>query len=372
MIEINRIPLVDLAASYRIIAEEIEPRLLDICAKGSFIGGPEVDNFEKSFSQLCGTEHCIGVDSGTSALTLIMNSLGIGSGDEVIIPACTFAATAEAVCHAGATPVFVDIEADFHTICAASVEQAITVKTRAIIAVHLYGQAADMQALMRVAEEHGLVVIEDACQAHGATCGDKKVGSIGIAGAFSFYPGKNLGAFGDAGAVVTNDRHIHERILALRDHGQTSKYRHDYVGYTARLDSIQAAVLNVKLKHLAYNNSRRDEIAQKYLKDIDSTHIELPLIRESNSHVWHLFVIASDRRSDIGDALEARGIAHGFHYPTPLPLLPAYRQYAPKNEELVKRALLHCNRLLTIPIYPEMTTHQVQYLVDSVNNVTTI
>jgi dTDP-4-amino-4,6-dideoxygalactose transaminase len=344
------IPFLDLSALHASIEAEIFDALERVVRAGQFILGPEVEAFEHEFSGYCGAAHCVGVGNGLDALYLILRAQGIGPGDEVLVPSNTFIATWLAVSHAGATPVPVEpLEASYN-IDPARIENSITARTRAIIPVHLYGQPADMDAVKRVAARHSLIVIEDAAQAHGARYKGARVGGLGDAAAFSFYPGKNLGALGDGGAVVTNDNALARRIRQLRNYGSEIKYDHQLAGFNSRLDEIQAAVLRVKLKKLAGFNDARRAVAKRYREKLAGANVVLPAEHGRGSHVYHQFTIRSDRRDAIREALAKEGIAASVFYPMPLHRQPAYEALArgvslPVAEKVAKS-------VLSLPIHP--------------------
>ena len=316
----------DLRAGYEPLRAEIESAIAAVLTSGTFILGPAVDAFEHEFAAFCSTTQCVGVGSGLDALTLALMAAEVGPGDEVILPANTFIATALAVTAVGATVVLVDCEEQYGLIDPAQIEAVLTARTKAIIPVHLYGQCADMDAITALAKKHQLAVIEDAAQAHGAERHGRRAGSWGTAGCFSFYPAKNLGAFGDGGAVVTSDGELAARLCALRDYGQSAKNVHIARGTNSRLDTIQAAILSVKLRHLTAWNAARGERAQWYHEELaECRDIMLPQVAEGNTHVWHLYVVRVPRRDAVREALHASGIGAGVHYPTPIHLQPAYR-----------------------------------------------
>ncbi len=349
-----RTPFVDLKAQYASIREEIHEAMERVLESSTFSGGPFVERFEDEFARFCGCGYAIGVGSGTDALLLILRALGIGAGDEVITVPATFAATAEAILLAGATPVFVDIDEQTYTMDPSRIGAAVTPRTRAIIPVHLFGQMADMDRIADIAGAYGLALIEDACQAHGAACRGRKAGSLGDAAAFSFYPGKNLGAYGEAGAVTTNSRELAEKIRMMRDHGQSRKYFHDMLGWNSRMDGIQAAVLSVKLRHLGrWNGLRRGKAAlySRRLAPVDG--VITPWEAPYAAHVWHLYAVRVKERDRILSALHDRGISCGIHYPVPLHLQkvfsdPRYpRGSFPVSEQCA-------DEFLSLPLYPEL------------------
>lgn len=363
-----RVPFQDLPLQTSALRREIDAALDGVLRHCQFILGPEVAAFEKEWAQFCTAKHAVGVGSGTDALQLILRALGIGPGDEVITVANSFIATAEAVSYTGAKPVLVDCSLENYLIDPAAVAAAITPRTKAIIPVHLYGQPANMDALRSLAEKHGLALVEDAAQAHGATLADGRAcGRLGNAAAFSFYPGKNLGAFGDGGAVTTDDDGLARQVKLLRNWGSVVKYHHEVQGYNSRLDTVQAAVLGVKLRHLAAWNERRAEAAGWYRAALAScAAIELPAVaRWTGRHVWHLFVVrlrdAARDRDAVVRALGERGVQSVVHYPVPIHLQKAYddlgyRTGAFPHSELVARSVF------SLPMFPEITRAQCDYV----------
>ncbi len=360
------IPFLDLKAQYKQIEQEVLPVLVEAMQNGNFIGGPNVSGFEEEFADFCESQFCIGVNSGTDALRFALLAAGVGAGDEVITVPNTFIATTEAISQTGALPVFVDINEDTYNMDISLVEQKITDKTKAIVPVHLYGQPADMDPLLEMVKEKDIIIIEDACQSHGALYKKRKAGSLGKAGCFSFYPGKNLGAFGEGGAVVTQDIDIAKKIRILRDHGQSRKYYHDEEGYNGRLDAIQAGVLRIKLKRLsAWNNARRENA--KYYNQLLSSidEIKVPVEAEYATSVYHLYVILVNDREGLQKFLEEKGIATGLHYPLPLHLQKAYQhlKYSKGAFPVTEKA---SEKLLSLPMYPELTKEQIDYIVTSI------
>ena len=359
------IPLVDLRAEYATIKHEIDPAVERVISSGRFILGAEVESFESEFAAYCGTRHAVGVSSGTAALQLALEAAGVGPGDEVITTPFTFIATVAAISHVGASPVFVDIDEDTYNIDAHRIESAITGRTRAILPVHLYGQPADMTPILDVAHSHGLTVIEDAAQAHGATYGGRRVGGLGHVACFSFYPAKNLGAYGDAGALVTNDSDIADRVRAVSNHGRTGWYEHAHIGYTYRLDELQAAVLRVKLTHLDEWNSARRLIADGYREALDGTTLILPAEAHGCDSVYHLFVARSDSRDDLAAYMKGVGIATAVHYPIPVHLQPAYSRHGWRLGDF-PIAEGCADKVLSLPIYPGMTDGQIEEVASAI------
>jgi dTDP-4-amino-4,6-dideoxygalactose transaminase len=360
------IPLVDLKAQYRSIKPEIDAAVQRVLDHTSFIQGPEVKAFEAAFAGACDAPEAIGVASGTAAIHLVLVALGIGAEDEVITPAHTFVATVEPIRYVGASPVFVDIDPVTFNLDPRQIEPAITGRTRAIMPVHLYGQPADMQPILDIARRHNLAVIEDAAQAHGATYRGRHVGLWGDAGTFSFYPAKNLGAYGDAGAIITGDASLAQRLRMLRNHGRTEKYVHTMHGFGERLDAIQAAILAAKLPHLESWIERRRQIAEIYRARLVDLPLELPQEMPGARHVYHQFVVRSAQRDALQAHLKAAGIGTGIHYPVPLHLQPAlqdlgYRAgHLPVTEEIART-------VLSLPIYPELDEEQIDHVVGAIH-----
>jgi dTDP-4-amino-4,6-dideoxygalactose transaminase len=361
------VPLVNLRRQYQKLAPDIDRAVRDVCCRAEFVLGSAVDEFEAEFAGYLGVRHCIGVASGTDALHLIFRSLGIGSGDEVIVPANTFIATAQAVWCCGASPILVDCN-ETATIDVSRAAAAITDRTKAIVPVHLYGQPADIDPLIALAETHGLRVVEDAAQAHGASYRGRRCGTLGIAAAFSFYPGKNLGAYGDGGAITTNDDGLAEEIRLLRNWGSTVKYVHRRMGFNSRLDSIQAAVLSVKLRHLEGWNDRRHEIAERYNAALAGLSDRLRAIETApytTRHAHHLFVVRSleGRRDAIVRTLQARGIGVGIHYPIAIHRQECFEPLLPPDISMPVTERLSA-QVLSLPLCPELTDEELQTVLD--------
>jgi dTDP-4-amino-4,6-dideoxygalactose transaminase len=354
-----RVPFVDLWQSHEALKEGLLADIGRLIETGAFSNGPQVREFEAAFASFCGTNHCAGVASGLDALRLGLIAYGLEPGDEVILPANTFIATAEAVTQAGGAPVLADVSDTDYNLDPAAVEAAITARTRFLLPVHLYGQLADMRALGEIARRHGLKVVEDACQAHGAHRDGIGAGSAGDAAAFSFYPGKNLGAFGDAGALVTDSPQVDDTVRALREHGQREKYHHDMIGWTSRLDTIQAIVLLRKLPHLPQWNEGRRAAAAHYLERLDGVgDVILPQIAPGSEPVWHLFVIRTTDPAALGDHLREYDIATGRHYPQPIHLTDAYRSLGGRNSFPVTETL--ARDCLSLPIFPGIREEQLE------------
>jgi dTDP-4-amino-4,6-dideoxygalactose transaminase len=355
------IPLVDLVAQYQSLKPELDAAILDSLQAMQLYLGRNVRAFEQEFAAYCGVRECVGVGSGTDALHLALRALEIGPGDEVIVPAHTFFATAEAVALAGATPVFADVEPLTRCLTAETVEPLVGARTRAIVPVHIHGQMAAIAPIMDLARRRGLRVIEDAAQAHGATYAGRRAGSIGDAGCFSFYFSKNLGAYGEAGAVTTNDPELAERLRMLRDHGSRERYHHDAIGLNARLDEVQAAVLRVKLRHLDAWNDRRRALARIYDERLAATPVETPAAVEAASHVYHHYAVLAPHRDELLAYLREHEIGAGIHYPIPCHLQPALAHDASPPSRPVSERI--AARVLSLPLYPEMTAAQVDEVV---------
>ena len=365
-IESTGVPFLDLRPSHDPLAEGIVADIAALIETNAYINGPAVAEFERDFADFCGSPLAVGLASGLDALRLALLAAGLQPGDEVIVPAQTFVATLEAVTQAGGKPVLVEVRDDDYTLDVDAVEAAIGERTRAVLPVHLYGQMADMKRLAEVSRRHDLVLLEDACQAHGATRDGLRSGTVGHAGAFSFYPGKNLGAMGDAGALVTADEQLASRLRALREHGQTRKYEHEWEGYTARLDTIQAAVLLRKLPLLAQWNESRRAAARLYSEALAGVgDLLLPAVAPGSDPVWHLYVVRTADPAALADGLAASGIGTGRHYPQPPHLATAYAWlgHAPGAFEVAERL---ARESLSLPIYPGITDAQVETVVEGV------
>lgn len=360
-----RVPFLDVKASYLALKPELDGAFQRCMESGVYISGDEVASFEKEFASFHQVEHCVGVANGLEALQLILMALGIGPGDEVIVPAHTFIATWLAVSFTGAKPVAVDVRQDTFNLDAALIHRAITRRTKAILPVHLYGQPADMDAILRAVDGAQIAIVEDAAQAQGARYRGKFVGGFGAAAGVSFYPGKNLGAYGDAGAVLTNKDNLNERIRQLRNYGSQKKYYHEQLGLNSRLDPLQAAFLRVKLQKLGEWNARRAELAAYYLRELANVPgIRLPVKADGCEPVWHLFVICCSKRDALQAFLSEHGIETLIHYPVPPHLSGAYAadyegQHFPVAEEIA-------NMALSLPIGPQMTMEQVEWVVETV------
>jgi dTDP-4-amino-4,6-dideoxygalactose transaminase len=360
------VPFLDLSPSHEGLKDELLGEIADLIDANAFINGPEVAEFEQAFAEYCGARFCIGLASGLDALRLALLAADIEPGDEVIVPANTFVATLEAVTQAGGRPVLVDASESDYNLDVAAIETVVTGRTRFVMPVHLYGQLADVRQLAELAERLGLGIVEDACQAHGAARDGVRAGTAGRAAAFSFYPGKNLGAFGDAGALVTDDAVLADRVRALREHGQRSKYRHDFEGYTARLDTIQALVLLRKLPLLDAWNEERRAIASFYDEALaDVGDLRVPPVASASEPVWHLYEIRTSDPAALADHLRERGVATGRHYPEPAHLSPAYAWLGHSAGDFpVAEAL--SSELLSLPIFPGMSDEQQHAVVDAI------
>jgi dTDP-4-amino-4,6-dideoxygalactose transaminase len=360
-----KVPILDLKSEYAELRDEILAAIDRVGREATFILGPETEAFEREFAAFCETKHCVAVNSGTSALHLGLLALGVQPGDEVITTPNSFLATAEAITYCGATPVFVDIDPATGNIDAKLVERAITPRTRAILPVHLYGRPADVDALHEIAARHNLRILEDAAQAHGARYRGRRVGSLGNAAAFSFYPTKNLGAYGEGGAITTDDDQVAKFARAARSHGQVARYQHEFVGYNYRMDGFQAAVLRVKLRRLYAWTERRRQIALEYRRLLAGAHLDLPVDDPRDECVYHQFVIYANNRRALLGHLEGAGIETVVHYPAPIHLQRAYSGlgYPQGSFPHAERA---CERVLSLPIYPAMSGEQIAHVAKSV------
>ena len=365
-----KIPMVDLHVQYEALKQEVDDAIGNVLDSCAFVLGPEVERFERAYAAYHGVSSCVAVSNGTDALTLTLKALGIGKDDEVITTPQTFGATLEAICHVGARPVLVDIDPDLYTMRVDQIEAAVTERTRAIQPVHIYGHPVDMDPLMEIAERHDLLVVEDTAQAHGAVYKGRLVGTIGDAGCYSFYPGKNLGAYGDAGGIITDRPDLAEKLRMLRNHGQLpgGKFYYHSVGYNNRMDGLQGAVLNVKLPYLQeWNDARRDH-AERYLEglsDLDS--VKLPEEASDARHVYHLFVLEADDRDQLCAALTDKDIACGVQYPHPLHLAPAYAHLGYKLGDFPAYETA-CQRIVSLPMFPELTDQQIDAVIDGVRD----
>ncbi len=369
-IEMAKIPLVDLKAQYASIKDEIDAAMQRVVSNTAFIGGKEVSDFEAAFARFQQTKRAVGVASGTGAIFLALRALGVGPGDEVVTTPHTFIATVEPIETLGATTVLVDIDPDTYNIDPAKIEAAITPRTKVIMPVHLYGQLAPMDAIMEIARRHNLRVVEDAAQAHGAELNGKRAGAWGDAACFSFYPGKNLGAYGDGGAVCSNDDVLADKIAKLRDHGRTTKYEHDEIGYGERLDGLQAAILGAKLPHLNDWNAARRRHAAYYSEALAGVEgVATPHAMEGASHIYHIYCVrvAGDRDAILKE-LNGRGVGAGIHYPVPVHLQPAMARYG-WTEADFPNATQAAKTIISLPIYPEMTTEQLSQVSEDLADI---
>jgi len=354
------VPYFDLKAQYRGIRDEVLAALDRACGDASFILGGEVAAFEEEFAAFCGTRHCVALNSGTSALHLALLAAGVGAGDEVITTSNTFIATAESVSYTGAVPVFVDIDPATANLDPGLIEAALTPRSKAIVPVHLYGRPADLESILKVGERTGLAVIEDACQAHGATYRGRPVGGFGLAATWSFYPAKNLGAYGEGGALTTNHDSVAALARELRSHGESRRYYHDRIGFNYRMEGFQGAVLRIKLRHLRAWMARRRQLVAIYRRALAGANLDLPQDRPDAESAYHLFTVYVDDRDRVRAALEARGVGSAIHYPVPIHLQRAYASLGYEHGSLphTERA---CARVLSMPLFPEMTDEQVEH-----------
>lgn len=360
------IPFVDLKSQYQSIKGEMDAAIADVINNTAFVGGAALSRFEENFAKFIGVEHAVGVGNGTDAIVIALKGLGLGEGDEVITAANSFIASSEAISSTGAKVVFCDCHPDTYTLDVSKLEACITENTKAILPVHLYGQPADMDPILALAEKHNLKVVEDTAQAHGARYKDRPCGAMGDAATFSFYPGKNLGAYGDGGAVVCHDAKLAHWYSQYANHGRSDKYAHRFEGVNSRLDGIQAAVLDVKLKHLADWNARRREVAALYtelLADVDE--VVTPFVPDYALPVFHLYVIRTSRRDDLRASLKEAGVASGVHYPIGLPYLQAYKRFDLSPEQYPV-TWDYQDKILSLPIFAEMTEEMVRYVVEQI------
>ncbi len=360
-----QVPFLDLRVQHEPLMAELLEAFRQVTDTSAFAGGPFVARFETEFAAFCQTRHALGVGSGTDALWLSLLALGVGPGDEVITVPNSFMATAEAISLCGARPVFVDIDEQTYTMDPGQVEAATTLRTQAIIPVHIFGQMADMDAILAIARRYGTPVVEDACQAHGAEYKGRKAGSLGVAGCFSFYPGKNLGAFGEAGAVTTDDPELRSKIQVLRDHGQAAKYLHSTIGWNARMDGIQAAVLSVKLRRLAAANAARRTNAQLYDQLLATEpRVIRPTIGSHNLHAFHIYAVRVQDRDGVLQRMAARGVNCAIHYPVPIHLQKAYAflRLGPGSFRVAERC---AQEFLSLPMYPELRPEQIKFVVET-------
>lgn len=360
-----KVPFSILERQYKMYQEEYETKALEVLRKGWYILGEETEKFEEEYAKYVGTKYSLGIDNGLNALVLAFRALNIGQGDEVIVQGNTFIATVMGITINGATPIFVEPD-EFYNINIEKIEEKITERTKAICVVHLYGQATKMDKVLELCKKYNLKLVEDCAQAHGAEFNGQKVGSFGDIGCFSFYPGKNLGCFGDGGAITTNDEGIYRRIKMLRSYGSEKKYHHIEVGYNARLDELQAGVLRIKLSHLPELTKEREYIVKRYLTEIKNSLIQLPKLRESCTHVWHLFVVKVEDRDKFQKYLEENGIGTVIHYPIPSHISEAYKYLGykvgdyPITED-------YANTIVSLPLYNGMTKEEIDYVIEKIN-----
>ena len=364
-----KVPLVDLKIQYAGIKDEINQAIQRVLDSSEFILGKEVEAFEREFADYCGVQYAVAVNSGTSSLILALMAMGVGPGDEVVTVSQTFIATCEAINWVGAKPVFVDVDEATYTMDPSQLEKAITSQTKAILPVHLYGHPCDMDAILKIAKKKNVLVLEDCAQAHGALYKEKRVGSFGQAACFSFYPGKNLGSYGEGGAVVTNDSNLATHVKKLRNHGSIKKYAHEMIGLNARMEALQGAILCVKLPFLdRWNDLRRKHAAQynALLKDSD---VKTPNESKDAKSVFHQYVIRSSKRDALNEYLNEQGVCSQIHYPTPNHLMPFYRHLGYGGGSLLRTETI-CNEILSLPMFPEMTQQQIDQVVQSIQSFT--
>jgi len=363
------IPFVDLKAQYLSIKAEMDAAIARVIDRTAFVGGPFVEEFEQAFADYCGVTHCVGVANGTDALFVALRTLGVGPGDEVITAANTFVATSEAIAMAGAQVVFADVDPATYTIDVADVERKITPRTKVVIPVHLYGQPADMDPILTLARNRGLLVVGDAAQAHGATYKGQPIAKLADITCFSFYPGKNLGAYGDAGALVTDNGALAAAARMFANHGRISKYDHGVEGINSRLDGVQAVALSVKLRHLDDWTTRRRTNAHRYNEALRGSKVVTPAEREGVTGVYHLYVVRvpAETRSDLQSFLSANGISTGVHYPIALPYLEAYRRLGHVDADFPV-ALKASREILSLPMFPELTPEHIEYVADKIKS----
>ncbi len=361
-----KIPFVTFKPMEHELDNELRAAFTRVFENSWYIDGLEDKAFEEAFAKYCKADYCVGCGNGLDALMLSLKALGVGKGDEVIVPSNTFIATALAVTYVGATPIFVEPDINTFNINPSLIEEKITPKTKAIMPVHLYGQACDMDPIMALAEKYNLFVIEDCAQAHGATYKGKNIGTFGDAAGFSFYPGKNLGALGDAGATITNNKELAEKLRALGNYGSDYKYHHIYQGTNSRLDELQAAFLSAKIPFMDKMNKNRREIAQKYLEGIKNSAVILPYVMPECEHVWHVFAIRSDQRDELANYLEEKGIGVNKHYPIPMHMQECYKELGIKQGELPIAEEISATQL-SLPLYYGMTDEEINYVIDCIN-----
>ena len=362
-----KVPFVDLKSQYMDIKDSIDSAINNVIEETAFIGGKFVTEFEEKFAKIYGIDHCISTANGTDSLYVIMKSLGIGIGDEVITVANSWISSSETITQCGAKPVFVDIDPIYYTIDEGKIEEKVNDKTKAIIPVHIFGQMCNMEKIMVIANKYGLYVIEDCAQSHFSEYNDQKAGTFGIAGSFSFYPGKNLGAYGDAGGLITNNEELAVKCKMFARHGALVKHQHKIEGINSRLDGLQAAILTVKLNHIQIWTQKRIAHATKYTELLSSNkNIITPTVRPNTIHSFHLYVIRVENRNELQQYLKDKGIETAIHYPTPLPFLDAY-SYLNHTSEDFEVSYKYKNQILSLPLYPELSQQQIEYVVNTVN-----
>ena len=358
------IPMLDLKLQHATLKNEIDTAIADVLQNTHFIMGPNVKQFESEAAQYLGVQHAISCNSGTDALHLALRACGIGEHDEVITTPFSFAATVEAICYVGATPVFVDIEPDTYNISTQAIESAITNKTKAILPVHIFGQVADMQAIVKIAKNNNLKIIEDCAQSFGATRNNQQTGSFGDAGCFSFFPSKNLGCYGDGGLFTTNSDEIAEQFMLLKSHGSKVRNQHEIVGWNSRLDELQAAILRIKLKHIDEFNKKRISVAKRYNELLASSTTQTPSFKENGSHVFHQYTLLSESRDAISAELSKENIGHAVYYSIPLSEQPAFKDIS-RSESLTNTQAI-CAKCISLPMFPEMSSEQIEQVVNTV------
>jgi dTDP-4-amino-4,6-dideoxygalactose transaminase len=361
-----KVPFLDLKSHHAPLRDEFDHAIREVIDSGIFAGGPAVVLFEEAFAKFCNCEHAVGLGSGTEAVWLALMACGVGSGDEVITAPTTFMATAEAITYCGATPVFVDVDERTYTMDPGALSRALTSRTKAIVPVHLFGQMANMDPILKFARQHGLFVVEDAAQAHGAEYKRRKAGSMGDVGCFSFYPGKNLGALGEAGAVVTNNLELRDKIRILRDHGQVRKYQHTMIGWNCRMDAIQGACLAIKLRHLQRGNELRRKHAQRYNEGFQGLdEVVTPIEADYARHVYHVYTIRVQGRDGVIRQLEEKGVGYGVHYPIPIHLQEAYAGLGYERGAFPVSEMI-ASEVLSLPMYPELEEDQIDFVIETV------
>lgn len=361
-----KVPFLDLQAQYLSIKKDIDEAIASVISDTAFIKGKYVSEFESAFAQTLGLSHCIGVANGTDAIYIALKMLGIGPGDEVITTACTWISSSETISQTGATPVFVDIDPDYYTINTTLIESSITPRTKALVIVHLYGQAADLEPILQICKKHKLFLIEDCAQSHLTTYQGKPVGTFGDVATFSFYPGKNLGAYGDAGAIVTNNDELALKMRMYANHGALIKHQHEMEGINSRLDGLHASVLSVKLPHLKNWNEKRIKHAHQYTAELCNVkEVSCPVVRDHSAHTFHLYVVRCEKRAELQAYLAERGIDTQVHYPVPLPFMNAYR-YLGYLQKDFPVAAKYQDQILSLPIFPEMTEAQISYVTQTI------